>query len=272
MNQTTTGRLMGCTLTGVDDSTDIGWLCALAAQFPLVEWGVLYSDSRAGEGRYPSKAWLDALDSRLRETRGLRAALHVCGSAVHDLLAGRLDLQRRVEPYERIQLNLNADETDLPALRQWVQAHPHKTVITQHNETNQHLWKMLADMPNHAVLFDRSRGTGRSPVHWPTTLRAQQDLVGGIWAPVCGYAGGLGPANLMVQLPLIDAAAGSEKFWVDMESALRDNNDRFHLGLAKMALTIVSDFAQGKAAGGLFASRARAAGAQGSGSSTRATT
>ncbi len=52
-----------------------------------------------------------------------------------------------------------------------------------------------------------------------------------IGAPVLvGYAGGLKPSNIAQQLPLIAAAAGDGPYWIDMESGVRDADDRFDLG------------------------------------------
>ena len=81
-------RLTFCTLTGVDESTPIDALIALAEAHPIVEWGILYSPSRQGQsGRYPSyeaiQRILDGLPAgarqRLaaRETGPHQLALHV---------------------------------------------------------------------------------------------------------------------------------------------------------------------------------------------------
>ena len=75
-------------------------------------------------------------------------------------------------------------------------------------------------------LFDASGGRGLEPLEWPKHL---QD-----WT--CGYAGGLGPGNLRRELPRIAAAAGPFPYWIDMESKLRDDEDRFWIGLARLAM------------------------------------
>ena len=81
--------LSHCTLTGVDDATNIDHLFALGERFPFVEWGPLYSESQAGTGRYPSQATLSAIARRLAGTPARPSfALHVCGRAVSDFLRG----------------------------------------------------------------------------------------------------------------------------------------------------------------------------------------
>ena len=52
-----------------------------------------------------------------------------------------------------------------------------------------------------------------------------------------GYAGGLGPDNLAVELASIKAVASSG-WWVDMESKLRDEHDKFDVGRAEQCAAI----------------------------------
>lgn len=50
------------TLTGVDDSSSVSDMEFLSDYFTNVEWGILYSPSRAGNGgRYPSVAKIQQL-------------------------------------------------------------------------------------------------------------------------------------------------------------------------------------------------------------------
>ena len=75
-----------------------------------------------------------------------------------------------------------------------------------------------------AALFDTSGGTGLLPGAWPT-LRTQFP---------CGFAGGLGPDNVLVQLDQINKVCSDDfPTWIDMETRVRvpDNS----------ALDMVSD-------------------------------
>jgi len=74
--------------------------------------------------------------------------------------------------------------------------------------------------PNASFLFDESKGRGVVASSWPPPPPNAK----------FGYAGGLGPATLGAQLPLMRAAVSSSSsehgrqsasFWVDMESSLR---------------------------------------------------
>ena len=76
-----------------------------------------------------------------------------------------------------------------------------------------------------SMLFDCSHGAGVLPKSWPNSIPSIK----------CGWAGGMGPANIATQIPRIDAAylAGGSSFpyWVDMETLVRTETkpDEFDL-------------------------------------------
>lgn len=232
-------NLTHCTLTGVDDATDLSTIAALSRDYPVVEWGCLYSPKRQGTpGRYPAVPTLQRI---LRELPPeVRVALHVCGRGVPDLLTGEpvvLDLVRRLVARQgRLQLNFNLARTpvDFIGLRRLLDRFPTLIVITQHNTANATVWEQLREYPNHAVLFDASGGNGILPGAWPPPL---PELA-------CGYAGGLGPATLYEHLGKISDAAGDRPTWIDMEGALRVEDsagvDRFNLDRCRFCLEVVA--------------------------------
>ena len=77
-------------------------------------------------------------------------------------------------------------------------------------------------------LFDRSAGTGAVPDSWPAHPGHSRFV---------GYAGGLRPDNLAGLLPLLGAGGGP--YWVDMESGVRDAEDRFDVGLCRLVCEAV---------------------------------
>ncbi len=87
------------------------------------------------------------------------------------------------------------------------------------------------DVENHAVLVDSSGGRGQSPEVWarPETNKS------------VGFAGGLGPANLRMELSSIEAVA-KEPWWIDMEERLRDAADWFSVSRAKMVMDLWDDY------------------------------
>ena len=59
----------------------------------------------------------------------------------------------------------------------------------------------------------------------------------------CGYAGGLGPANITQQLPLIAKAASEAKIWIDMERNVRNEDDSvFDFLKVNLVAELVSPF------------------------------
>ncbi|KWU19177.1 hypothetical protein [Burkholderia cenocepacia] len=228
-------QLRYCTLTGIDESVSLDALGELAAEFPFVEFGVLFSRSQAGTGRYPSLAWIEHLADNA-ESLGLpRLALHICGSAVKEFIA-REDIVDLASKFGRIQLNFHSSKfqtSDIAAAL--LRVAPECRVITQVNDANADLAEQLRwqNCYNHELLFDKSGGRGLSPEDWPVLTRDTRNP--------CGYAGGLGPDNLEAELRRIDAAAGDRAIWVDMEGKLRDASDRFDVSQARKCLEIVRD-------------------------------
>ena len=221
-----------CTLTGIDETTDLATVWALAERYPFVEFGVLYSQSQQGQGRDPGTEWLRTLAGSLPASPARpRFALHVCGTAAVDqLIAGIGFAAELARPFDRIQVNFQSDRYPLAAVRALLARHSRQEIITQHNEANATLWQSLADAPNHAVLFDTSGGRGIERSDWPAPLPGVR----------CGYAGGLGPDQLAAQRERIRVAAGEVPFWIDMEGKLRDSDDRFDLARAQAVLSTVA--------------------------------
>lgn len=215
------------TFTGVDETCSIDDLLTLLGADPRIELAILYSDTRAGAGRYPNPAWICGTAARVRGAFGPgRVALHVCGRAVRRLLSGyslHADLALLWD-FQRIQLNGRFGPEDVDSLSAFIGVGP---TITQF-DSNPDLHGQVRH-PHHQVLFDASGGRGLERSEWPKHL--------GDWT--CGYAGGLGPDNLQRELPRIAAAAGSFPYWIDMESKLRDEEDRFSIALAREALDAV---------------------------------
>lgn len=187
------------TLTGADERTDVHALASLDAEI-----GFLYSVQLEGrEPRYPRMKWIQEAASIMR-----RPALHVCGGAARDLLlTGKL----QVGLFQRIQVNGGISRGEIVQL---CDLYPKCTIVTQYRgELNDWAVAAVPLHDNHAVLVDASGGTGLSPSVWthPDTLK-----------PV-GFAGGLGPDNLLVELQRI-AEVARDGWWVDMETKLRTDD------------------------------------------------
>ncbi len=223
-------KLTHCTLTGVDQATDIHRLVDISRRFSYVEWGILYSPDRQGAGRYPSSDYIAELLDALPEF--VRVALHVCGRGVDQVLAGEgtaATLAKTVAKRQgRMQINFNQTvrQFSADAFHVLFERHPQLSIITQHNRANTDVVDMLRGQARHCILFDASGGRGLQPEGWPEELPGIN----------CGYAGGLGPDNIATQLPAIATSAAGAPFWIDMEGKLRADQDQLSLDACEQVL------------------------------------
>lgn len=217
-------KLDRVTITGADDSVTVQDLAMISEDFPFVEWGVLFSQSRQGTPRYPSSNFV----SLALERTDLRLSAHLCGGWVRGLMmpGARFISWPFAIPnrrFDRVQINHAGRHHQLSG-DFWREAlRLHGRIILQHASpevvdftrnysygTDQALAR-----GKFSPLFDRSGGGGERPESWPP---AWPDML-------CGYAGGLGPDNIADELPRI-AEASPGPFWIDMERNVRSDDDR----------------------------------------------
>jgi phosphoribosylanthranilate isomerase len=190
------------TVTGADERTDLDRL-----KHMHVEVGILYSVDREGkEPRYPSLKWI--LDAARKLPY---VSLHVCGKPAREqAITGSLGFD--IGDFQRMQVNgpLTDEQVEIICNR-----HAHHKIITQWGCRNG--GNMEVDFENHAVLVDGSGGNGILPTFW---MRPKSIIRPG--KPV-GFAGGLGPDNLVEQLKLIRPYA-QPGWWIDMEAKVRTDD------------------------------------------------
>lgn len=217
------------TITGADDLVDPADLAALSAEFPFVEWGILFSAKRVGTSRYPSTDWTRRLKHVARPAMHLSA--HLCGRYVHALSAGAAEVIYlfKESPFSRIQLNGFTGSLD--TLRGVAEGHAAEFIIQVGQESNLSAWAH-ADTPSIRVsaLFDPSGGRGIEAFRWPRPVPGLR----------LGYAGGIKPSNVLDVLR--DIGPVEQDFWIDMESGVRTNDDRLDLGLVREVLEKTAPF------------------------------
>lgn len=170
------------TFTGVDEHTSPAGMASLSARYPI-EWGILFSPSRQGAGRYPPLDWLRT-DLLAEATWEMRFSAHLCGGHAQTVLERGLvnggGLQHLITTYcERVQINateyperltpalqFQADVMGAPLILQCRGAFPADERVS---------W-----------LFDQSGGRGKTPKEWPLAPSSEV---------LCGYAGGITPHN-----------------------------------------------------------------------------
>ena len=195
---------MKITFTGLDNKTTRAQVEALLKD-PRVELGVLLSANPDSRNRY---MYPHQVQTMLEWCAG-RSALHVCGGARRQLFNGQID--HMVNLAGRVQVNGMLEVSDVENL---CRRFPTKEFITQHTTINRNMLEVSTE--NHVLLVDGSGGRGISPKSWQRPDTAKR----------VGFAGGLGPSNIVQEVELIKRVA-REPFWIDMEGQLRDYQDWF---------------------------------------------
>lgn len=212
-----------CTFTGVDDQTNLTLAADLARDNPIIEYGVLFSRTRAGfETRYPVDVTTIAKGLRERNP-SIKLALHVCGRAVSELVLGSPKMMETTTLFDRVQLNFAIGRVPFTheQLDDWIHRFG-RPVITQHNKANASLGELIKS-PNHQVLFDTSGGLGIRPAAgWPAALDGKAS----------GFAGGIGPDTVRDDVTCIAESNPETAFWVDMEGKIR-TEDVFDLRICE---------------------------------------
>lgn len=238
-------KLRFVTLTGADDNTDPQQMVELSKKYSFAEWAILFSQAKAGVPRYPSIDWAERA---LPILSGCNLSAHLCGKWVDDAHKGTItflndDLMN--DSFGRVQLNMANDK------------------LSKILKSDTNFWDCALDKPTilggpyqsykidiptdlfllHGVspLFDCSGGRGILSDSWPVPPSHEYGK------PIfCGYAGGLGPENIEEQLNKIESVVGDAEIWIDMESKLRDNKDRFDLEKCERVLSIAEPWAISK--------------------------
>lgn len=235
------------TITGADDTVRPYDLWCLSKEFPFVEWGILFSHRQQGGPRFPSLDWVHDLAS-LAEGVNIGLSAHLCGGWVRELLAGEFTFAHLfpalVEQLDRVQLNFHGERAKVNVDRflnalsdRCHQTTPfHLQCIFQLDGVNDELCNRAQSRGIDAVgLHDLSGGAGILPRAWP----------GANFHFYTGYAGGLGPDNLEVQIQEIEKAAGNAKIWIDMETKVRSEDDgRFLLEKVHRCLEVARPYVE----------------------------
>lgn len=252
-----------CTFTGVDADTDCNRIEQLVKAYPYVEFGILFSYSRQGQGRYPTiegiTQFVDWFNKMRWETgnNGL-ISLHVCGKAVKDLLGleprhdtALIDLKQLIAKVNRVQLNINLGEQT----GEWVKASIGRAIEDLGKEYRKPF--ILQYNANNAVTIDFITG-----YYLPQYIHILKDASGGNGVytddysiPTCcsknaiGFAGGLSVDNVEQSLKKahesvmshnVEGSNDNKLFWIDMESSVR-TDDKFDLDKVESVLKIVDE-------------------------------
>lgn len=227
------------TISGADDKIVADELCQLQEIYPFVEWGILVSEKRMGESRYPTAKWIKGLPYRLS------LSLHLCGNICRRFVdTANMDIVYDLngEHWDRIQLNVAFKDEGvdyikrLRKLAEVADQLENKAIIIPYNKVNKRIidtWLGIAEIPDNIhFLYDSSGGRGR--------------VISEIEKPLLnytGYAGGIGPENIAETAQLITNSQWTDIVWIDMESGVR-TLDEFHLKKVESVLLTMSEIQQ----------------------------
>jgi phosphoribosylanthranilate isomerase len=223
------------TFTGVDDWISVRHLFDIWRDNQFIEWGILYSESKMGEKRYPSKRKiLDFVYSN-----NMHKSLHICGFASSNISQKGFisnDILYLVPGLNRIQLNFNSQKTEvnlgkfLSRLEDF-----HIPFILQVNKNNKQL---IDDISSHIdknkihYLFDSSCGEGVEIIDIPVPIKDK----------ICGWCGGLNPDNLHQKLEILEKELPKDlPIWIDMESGIR-TDDYFDISKVIKCVDIINEY------------------------------
>lgn len=201
------------TFTGADQHTDIMGMLELSDQYPI-EWGLLFSPDRQGkadQNRYPPLQFMRDVTSI-----DMNFAAHLCGDDARSVLNTGSSLHDGFlsVAFERAQIN-TAKVVDPAQIAVWAGTIDITPIVQSRD---------LATFPTNTLvqwLFDASGGRGITPKGWPAPVAGRAN----------GYAGGINPQNAGAVVQAIGVLPFSKgaTYWIDMETGVRDEKDRFCL-------------------------------------------
>ncbi len=202
------------TFTGADSFSDLAEMGRLSETYPI-EWGILISKKRQGvDNRYPPIEKVMQFSNA-----GLPIAGHICGEYADEIMDFKFPVN--VSGFHRVQINHS--KPSIPAAQRFSQVMQRRCILQHRAEED---FPAAYDMD---WLYDVSGGRGVRPTYTP---RNDGRLL--------GYAGGINAKNVTDTISRINGLLGSKgPFWLDMESGVRDEQDRFDLGKVREICELV---------------------------------
>lgn len=221
------------TFTGADNSIKPEHLYHLHDAYEGMEFGILFSESREGQPRYPTRDWIWEL---LQIDRGIALSAHLCGGSFRRYATESHEYEDQFlhDHFKRIQLNMNwqrVDDLTRQLLRMKIESNPKTQYIIQENKNNRFAYRYFEGLSNVAILFDASGGRGKEIHNLPYPIAGF----------FCGYAGGLSPENVHRLEGELQPVIRNGSTWIDMESGVR-TGEKFDVGKVEDVMEQVGRF------------------------------
>lgn len=239
------------TCSGVNETTDIPSLIALAQEFPIAEFGIQISGEKCSF-ESPRFKWInDVANYAAQQKVLLNVALHINRSWAEDCGQGKLspelidllDLRDCNGDFfaKRVQFNFKIGREKAPNAYKFARLVRNLTprrCILSYNDCNQELIrKLYLSGVIFDCLYDESFGEGIVP---------QERKAPAFVEAVQGYAGGISPDNVKQTLDDIflnwHKSPNVSGIWIDAEGRLKGSNKRLDLAQCKTYLANVLDW------------------------------
>ena len=226
-------RLELATIAGMDNSAEVAELLALSEKYDFFEVGISLH-AGAPRSRFPSPQWVKEIS---RYGKKLRASAHIEDALSYEFLAQGKQLSLNVDFFRRMQLNIGPHVEELVALPPAKLKMPDVECILQLPIFSEAEARFVSNVRhqhrNISLLFDNSFGRGVLPVSWPLPPEKYR----------CGFAGGLRPENLRIELEKLAKLVGDRSIWIDIETGARNpKNDTVDLQRVELCLQIAGEY------------------------------
>lgn len=208
---------------GVDESTNFEDLKTFSNINRIYEFGILHSNSRNGKDkRYPSHEFTKKYLEWAKNNE-IYSSLHLCGASIDKFLKEDEQIMQLSRLAGRIQLNLNIkkylDYEDLANKIIYVADKYKFGIILQYNNSKKKFNELFLSKIfnfNLSLLNDSSGGFGRKIKIEKINMPHPKYFT--------GYAGGICLDNVLDVIEWIENVNKNNKYYIDMESGIRENN------------------------------------------------
>lgn len=204
-----------------------------------LEFGVLHSESQKSN-RYPGYNFCEKFLARSQQYL-INTSLHLCGQeAISKYFDKDIEIMKLCSLAGRIQLNLNIkkfhDYESLSSNLLKMMREENHSIILQVNQAKESFTKFfLNNIPASlneklSLLYDASGGFGK-----------ELSIIEPVFENnFTGYAGGINSSNVKNIVKLIKEKNPNKKYYIDMESGIRTEDDWFSITKCQEIIDLVS--------------------------------
>lgn len=226
-------KLKYITFTGIDDYTEVSRLGSLTAKYPYAEFGLLVSKDWMENGyRFPDPEIIWDL-ANLWSNHSVSLSCHLCGSLAKEAAQGDFSNVFSLVPSELFgiftRFQLNVSPIGIFDVLHRMPKKEFEVIVQMPSPEVCHKFLKGGSPTGMSYLLDGSGGRGiDTPVR---ILEVPEEIH-------IGYAGGIGSDNVEYKLRSLLSHPSNNVFWIDMESRVRTEDNKFDLDEVEKVLEI----------------------------------